>query len=187
MTAAPLHRIGGTFYRAVLEDRVEHVLDPPGPDSAGRYHRPGQGALYVTAEADWAAIATGNYAAEDGLARVIVPLELDAADVLDQRDAAACAALGIDPGDATGRWRPYLAEGRVPPSWRNSDGARAAGADGIIDPSRGIIGGWHVALFRWNEPGAPQLRIAGDPLPFDYTASRGRWAAPEGWRLHIFR
>jgi RES domain-containing protein len=185
VATVPLKRIGGTFFRSVLADRVDRVLEPPGPESAGRYHRPGQPALYITAEADWAAVVTGNYAAEDGLARVIVPLELDFADVLDQRDEAACAMLEIEVADATGRWRPHLREGREPPSWRNADAAREAGADGIIDPSRGIIGGWHVALFRWNQPGSPQLRVAGNPLPFDYDASRSRWPAPEGWQLGI--
>jgi len=183
--AGPLHAIGGVFYRALLAPRADRALDPPGSESAGRYNRPGQPTLYLTPEADWAAIATGNYAAEDGLARVIVPLSLDRALVVDQRDAATCARLGIDPADAAGRWRPHLAAGREPPSWRNSDAARAVGADGIIDPSRGILGGWHVALFRWNRAGAPQLRIAGEPLACDYRAARARWPAPAGWQLRI--
>ena len=179
----PLRRIEGRFYRAVLPDRIEAVLDPPGPQSAGRYHRYGQPALYITPEADWAAIALGPYMVEDGQPRVIVPLDVDGADVFDQRDAAACAALGIDPEAANTRWRPALAEGREPPSWRNADAVRTAGAGGIIDPSRGILGGWHVALFRWNEPGGPMIRVAGPPIVADYRAARARWESPVGWVL----
>ena len=181
--------IAGRFWRAVAADRVAKVLEPPAPHSAGRYHRPGEPALYLTLEADWAVIAIGRYLLADGIARAVVPLELDAAAVFDQRDPVACAALGIDPERSQVRWNDELAAGREPPSWLASDAARATGADGIIDVSRGIVGGWHVCLFRWNTPGAPQLSIAGDPQRCDYWASRDRWSAPAGWALppHLAR
>jgi RES domain len=185
-TAFPLHRITGRVWRAIAADRAEQVLAPPAPDSAGRYHRPGQPALYITPEADWAMIAIGRYLLSDEIERVVVPLELDGAEVFDQRDAAACAALGIDPEQSQVRWDDELAAGREPPSWRASDAARAAGAQGIIDVSRGIAGGWHACLFAWNQPGAPQVRVAGDPLPCDYWLARDRWPAPEGWALPDF-
>ena len=181
MAVGRLLQVSGRFYRSNLADRIEHVLD--GPDSAGRYHRPGQPVIYITSQADWAVIATGIYAREDGLARVIVPLDLDGASVLDQRDASVRDAYGIKLDDAMARWSPHLAQGRDAPSWRNADAARAAGAEGIVDPSRGIVDGWHIALFRWNEPGAPQLRVAGGPFSLDYAASRSRWPAPAGWQL----
>lgn len=159
------------------------MLAPPGPDSAGRYHRLGQAALYFTPEPDWATIAIGRYLLADGISRVVVPLELDHADVFDQRHPAACAALGIDPQQSQVRWNDELAAGREPPSWQASDAARAAEAQGIIDVSRGILGGWHVCLFAWNVPGAPQVRVAGDPEPCDYWPARDRWPAPDGWAL----
>ena len=182
-SSASFRLISGRFWRAISAKRVEHVLEPPGPDSAGRYHRPGQSALYVTPEADWAAIAIGRYLLADGIERVVVPLELDHAHVFDQHDAAACATLGIDPEASQVRWNDELAAGRQPPSWRASDAARAAGFDGIIDRSRGIVGGWHVCLFRWNRPDMPQLRIVGEPAACDYASARSRWPAPDGWRL----
>ena len=175
---APLHRISGQFWRAIAAERVGQVLEPPEPDSAGRYHRPGQAALYITLEADWATIAIGRYLLADGIARVVVPLELDCADVFDQRDPAACAALGIDPTQSQVRWTDELAAGREPPSWQASDAARASGSQGIIDVSRGIAGGWHVCLLAWNEPSAPQVRVAGAPVPCDYWPARDRWPAP---------
>ena len=179
----PLPPITGRFWRAIAAERVGQALDPPGPDSAGRYHRPGQPALYITPEADWATIAIGRYLLADGIKRVVVPLELDGAAVFDQRDPGACAALGIDPEQSQVRWNEELAAGREPPSWLASDAARNAGAQGIIDVSRGIVGGWHVCLFAWNVPGAPHVRVAGDPLPCDYWPARDRWATPEGWTL----
>ena len=84
----PLRRVAGRFWRAIATDRAEDVLEPPGPGSAGRYHRPGQPALYITPEADWAVIAIGRYLLADGIERAVVPLELDLAKVLDQRDPA---------------------------------------------------------------------------------------------------
>jgi RES domain-containing protein len=179
-------RISGRFYRAVRVDRIESVLDFPGPDSAGRYHRYGQPALYITLEADWAAIAVGSYMAEDGVPRVIFPLEISSADVFDQHDDMACKMLGIDREHSNVRWRRALEEGQEPLSWSASDAARAAGADGIIDRSRGIIDGWHVALFWWNELGGPKVRVVGAPVPADYAASRSRWAAPPHWVLPSF-
>jgi hypothetical protein len=161
----PLLTIQGRFYRAILAARTAEVIAPPGPASAGRYHRPGQPALYITGSAEWARIAVSSYRREDGLPRVVVPLDVGAARVFDQRDAQACAALGIDPETSNMEWRAALAAGREPPSWRNADAARAAGADGIIDRSRHIPGGWHVALFRWNDLGGPRVVVAGQASP----------------------
>ena len=180
MTTA-LHAVTGRFYRAIRADRLAAVLDPPLADGTGRYHRPGQSALYVTPQADWAAIAIGRYWLADGAERMIVPLDIDHAALVDQRDPAACAALGIDRDASDLGWQQALAAGQTPPSWRASDIARAAGADGLIDRSRGIAGGWHVTLFHWNRAGAPTVTLGGDALACDYGAARARWAAPDGW------
>ena len=181
--AVPLRIVSGRFWRAIAADRAASVLDPPGPESAGRYHRPDQPALYITPESDWATIAIGRYLLADGVDRVVVPLDLDGACVFDQRDPEACAMLGIDPEQSQVRWNDELAAGREPPSWRASDAARSVGAQGIIDVSRGIEGGWHVCLFEWNVAGEPQVRVAGEPVACDYWPARGRWPAPAGWTL----
>ena len=161
----PLRVVQGRFYRAVIADRIGAALEPPGPESAGRYHRRGQPALYLSASPEWAAIAISNYMREDGLKRLIVPVEVGEARVVDQRDPAICAALGIDCAVASLPWQPALECGEEPPSWRNSDAARTAGADGIIDRSRRIPDGWHLALFRWNGLGGPSVSICGQPMP----------------------
>lgn len=126
-------------------------------------------------------IAIARYIPLDGKQRVVVPLRLTQAMVVDQRDVGACAVLGIDPVRSAARWQKFLAAGEEPPSWANVAAARAAGADGITDPSRGIVDGWHLALFRWNEPGGPQVAIDGEPFVVEYEDARSRWAAPEGW------
>jgi hypothetical protein len=176
-----LLNVSGRFYRAMHPDAVARVLDLPVPASAGRYHRPGQPTLHVTREADWAMIAVQRYAATETAPRVVVPLRINAAAVVDQRDPAQCAALGICADDAAARWQQWLVRDEEPPSWRNADVARAAGADGIVDPSRGIVDGWHLALFRWNALGGPQVRVDGEPFAISYAEARARWAAPTGW------
>lgn len=173
--SVPLLTIQGRFFRAILADRVDGVLAPPGPESAGRYHRLGQPALYATADPQWAYIAVSGYMREDGQPRMIVPIDIDGAQVFDQRDAAACAALGVDPDQSNVNWRAELAAGREPASWRNADAARAIGADGIIDRSRHIPGGWHVALFRWNAVGAPAVTVAGPATPAMLSDSNQHW------------
>lgn len=175
MTRAPFRTLSGRFYRTVVVDRIAQVLDPPGPTSAGRYHRLGQPALYTSPEPAWAIMATAGYMREDGRARVVIPLEISEARVIDQHDEAVCAALGIDRDHSNLSWRIALTEGREPPSWQSADLARATGADGIIDRSRQIAGGWHLNLFRWNDLGGPKVEIVGDPMPVELTADGPKW------------
>lgn len=170
-----LRMVSGKFFRSVLADRVDDVLSPPGPESAGRYHRPGQAALYMSPQLEWAMIAVSGYIREDGRPRVVVPLMAGEAHVLDQHDEDACHLLGIDRDLSNAGWRQALKAGQEPPSWRNADVARAAGADGIIDRSRMIPGGWHVNLFRWNELGGPWVSVVGEPIPIQLSSDGPKW------------
>lgn len=171
----PLRTISGPFYRAVLADREHDVLAPPGPESAGRYHRPGQATLYMSPKLEWAMIAVSGYIREDGRPRVVVPLMVGDAHVLDQHDEEACRVLGIDRNLSNTQWRQPLKAGQEPPSWRNADAARAADADGIIDRSRMIPGGWHVNLFRWNGLGGPSVTISGRETSIQLSSDGPKW------------
>ena len=168
-------KISGTFYRSVLTDRVHQVLDPPGPNSAGRYHRLGERTLYTSAALEWSIRAIAGYMREDKLPRVVVPLRVVDAMVLDQHDEEACKRLGIDRELSNESWRTALSEGREPMSWRAVDIARATGADGIIDRSRMIPGGWHLNLFRWNESGGPIVEVCGDPVEIVLSIDGPKW------------
>ncbi|HET6605617.1 MAG TPA: RES domain-containing protein, partial [Rhodopila sp.] len=160
----PFRKVEGRFVRAVLADRAGDVVAPPGPLSAGRYHRPGQAALYMSATVDGAIAAVSKYMRADRLPRIIVPLLVGEALVIDQREADACRGIGIDPTLSSFPWQPALAAGQDPPSWRNADAARAAGADGIIDCSRTMPGAWHLNLFRWNGLGGPSVTVCGEAV-----------------------
>ncbi len=168
--------MSGSFYRAVLLDRLATALEPPERGHAGRYHRPGQPALYMSPSSDWATIAVSGYMRADRRPRVILPLMVGEALVLDQRDEAACRLLGIDRDLSNQPWRSALAAGGEAASWRNADAVRAAGADGIVDRSRMIPGGWHVNLFRWNRLGGPSVTICGDPRPIVLSDSAEAWS-----------
>lgn len=170
-----LRRVEGAFFRSILADRVEHVLSPPSSESAGRYHRLGQAALYMSPSIEWATIAVSGYIREDGRPRVVVPLMISAAYVLDQHDEDACLLLGIDRDQSNVSWRRALAAGEEPPSWRNADAARAVGADGIVDRSRLIRCGWHVNLFRWNELGGPSVAVCGEPRAIELRPDGPKW------------
>jgi hypothetical protein len=170
-----LRTVSGVFFRSVLADRVNDVLAPPRPESAGRYHRPGQTTLYMSPKLEWAMIAVSGYIREDGRPRVVVPLIIGEARVLDQHDEEACRLLGIDRELSNAQWRPVLEAGQEPLSWRNADAARDAGADGIIDRSRQIPGGWHVNLFRWNELGGPSVVVTGVPIAIHLSSDGPKW------------
>ncbi|NTF51104.1 RES family NAD+ phosphorylase [Agrobacterium rhizogenes] len=174
-SAGLFRKISGRFFRSVLTERLDHVLDPPEASSAGRYHRLGQATLYTSASLEWSIIAISGYMREDQRPRVVVPLLVSDAIVVDQHDPQACEQLGIDRGLSNLSWRSALADGQEPASWRNADIARAAGADGIIDRSRLIPGGWHLNLFRWNALGGPSVEVCGEPVEIKLSENGPKW------------
>jgi RES domain-containing protein len=176
----PFRKVEGRFFRAVLADRIGDVLAGPGSGSAGRYHRPGQATLYMSATVDGAIVAVTKYMRADRLPRVIVPLLVGEALVIDQRDADACRGIGVDPALSGLPWQAALAAGEDPPSWRNADVARDAGADGIIDSSRNMPGAWHLNLFRWNALGGPPVTVCGEAVPISLLSDGTIVAGPSG-------
>lgn len=171
----PFKKVSGHFFRAVTVDKIDRVLAPPDPASAGRYHRPGETMLYTSAALEWAIMAIAGYMREDRRPRVVVPLLIGEAMVVDQHDEAACRLLGINRDLSNEPWRSALAAGQEPVSWRNVAIARAANADGIIDRSRMIPGGWHLNLFRWNDLGGPSVQVCGDPVEIKLSADGTKW------------
>ena len=157
-----LTTIRGSFFRSIVAERQGALLTKPRSSDVGRYHGPGQHALYMTPKAEWARLVADWYGKRDGYVRVLFPLMLDEAQVLDLGDVAACARLGIDPVRANLSWRGALKVGERPPSWEVADTVRSYGADGLSDRSRMFPGAWHVTLFRWNEPGAPSVEVVGE-------------------------
>lgn len=145
----------GPCWRAVPAGRKAAVLD--GTDRAGRFNRPGERTLYMSGSPAAVAAAMARYAEA---ARSVVRLAVVADRLVDLRDPAACAALGINTSRAKEDWLAALDQGEEPASWPVADGARALGAQGMVDGSRRLPGAWHLVLFRWNEAGGARVEIS---------------------------
>lgn len=151
----------GTFYRAADPRFREYATS--GSRSVGRYSRAGEPTLYLSSSLEGveaALIAHGGAGNGAGTpSREILEIEVEASGIIDLRDAAAVDALGLDLADAIAPWQDLAASGGTPPSWAVRDRLIAAGAHGLIDPSRQRPGLWHLVLFRWNVPGAPAVSV----------------------------
>lgn len=165
--------VTGFFFRAVPAEFLSSVLSRSRPESPGRYHRPGQTILYMSPVSEWATLAVAAHMRKDGKPRVLVPLYVEGARVLDQRDEYSCLALGINRDLSNHCWLSALQQNIEPPSWQNADQARVSNADGIIDRSRSIPDGWHLNLFRWNALGGPTVTVCGEPIPVPLPESLG--------------
>jgi RES domain-containing protein len=152
----PLRGLSSRLYRIVFAQHADAVLNGV-IHHEGRFHHDGQAALYASPTPETAAIAIDIYLKPGDPDRLMVPLELSDAHVADLRDPATCAALAIDPIWPGVPWADERALGRCATSWRASDAARAAGADGMIYASRRAPKRWHVVLFDWNKPGRARL------------------------------
>jgi RES domain-containing protein len=179
-----LTAVSGRFFRAVDGRDKDWLCETPRARPA-RFHRAGERAFYASPSPDAAAIAIGGVVREGDHPRVVLAFDVTSAYLLDLREAASCAHFGVSYEDAAALWEPALEAGADPPSWAVADKLRAQGVHGLIDPSRRApgIGLWHITLFRWNEPGAPQVALAGGPrsisIPLDYCGGAGLLA---DWR-----
>ena len=149
--------VRGRVYRAVFAKDRDAVL--AGSDRPGRFTPPGHRTLYTSATALGTRVALRPYTRPDDAERVVVALTVEADRICDLRDREACRALGFDAAEAALPWRDWLARGAEPPSWAIVRMLLSQGVRGVIDPSRGQPGLFHLALFAWNAPGCPRVTI----------------------------
>ncbi|RUU24045.1 hypothetical protein EOD10_03120 [Mesorhizobium sp. M7A.T.Ca.TU.009.01.3.2] len=93
---------------------------------------------------------------------LIAQLELSGARLADLTDAAMLSELAMTAGIHQCEWRDMLDQGLVPETHKLRDRLLADGVNGVIYPSFMSPGGTCVALWRWNEDGAPRLEVV-DP------------------------
>lgn len=152
----PLARtVSGTFYRAV--DPVHRATALAGSRSAGRYSPPDVRTLYLSASRAGVVAAMLAHTSARSPALDVLTLQVRAGRIVDLRDHEALRSIGIDPADAAADWQEIVAADGSPPSWHVRTVLEERGALGLIDPSRRRPGLWHLVLFRWNRPGAPQV------------------------------
>lgn len=155
-----MRTVRGAFYRAIDPELREFALG--GSRSAGRYSRPDEPTLYLSSSVE--GVNAAMIAHKDVRSTLLEILEVDveASRIVDLRDPVALEAVGIDVSDALAPWQEVASSGGIPASWMVRDRLLAAGANGLIDPSRKQPGLWHLVLFRWNVAGAPIVRSVED-------------------------
>lgn len=157
-------KVTGRFWRILPATALDAALDPV-ISASGRFHHDGQRALYCSPTAQAAGRAVAPYLKPGAAPALAIPLVLERASVLDLRDLNVLQHLGLQGHEADRPWIPELRAGLPATSWRASDAARQAGADGMIYTARSAPHRWHLVLFRWNEGDGAILRQEGDPLP----------------------
>ena len=151
--------VRGTFYRAIDPRFRRQAI--AGSRSVGRYSRSDEPTLYLSSSVEGVEAAMVAHRDARSSSLEILEIGVDASGIVDLRDPAAAAGLGIDPADAAAPWQDVARGGGTPPSWIVRDRLVEAAAQGLIDPSGKRPGLWHLALFRWNDAGAPLVRVAG--------------------------
>lgn len=160
-TDGVLSTVNGTFYRAVDPAREGAVLR--GSRTPGRYSPADAPTLYVSSSRNGVSVAMKAHLSQRPAKLHVVTLLVEADNVFDLRDSDALAIAGIDLADTAAPWQDVVAAGGTPPSWHVRRRLESLGAYGLIDPSRQQPGLWHLALFRWNTPGAPSVRTLITP------------------------
>jgi RES domain-containing protein len=159
-----LTRISGTFVRIAFAQDADITLQRGHPARpAARFNRKGQDALYLSPDETSARVAIGQYVTPDDPPRVLLTFEVGRCALFDLRDPRSAELYA----KARKPWQDALAAGTEPASWEVADHLRASGHVGLIDPSRRRPGLWHITLFRWNGPGAPDVRLIDPPRPID--------------------
>lgn len=126
----------------------------------GRWNAVGRPCLYAARELStaWAEYIQG-FVQHPAL---IAQLELAAVKLADLTDAAGLAAFGAPSEIHLTAWRAELDTGREPATHVLAKQLREAGWDGVTYPSFMSPGGSCVALWRWNEPDGPAVKVV-DP------------------------
>jgi RES domain-containing protein len=149
--------LSGTFYRSVARDHLDKALS--GSIRAGRYSRAEEPTLYLSSSPGGVEAAMQAHRTGDDGDRLMLAIAVTADRIVDLRDLAACAAIGLDRDHAFAPWQEVVKAGGEAPSWMVADQLRAMGANGLIDPSRTAPGLWHLVLFRWNQTNGPRVSL----------------------------
>jgi RES domain-containing protein len=90
---------------------------------------------------------------------LVAQLRLAGATLADLTDPAVLGRLGITPGIHRCEWRDIMDGGGVPETHALRERLLAERCHGVIYPSFMSPGGACVALWRWNDSGAPRLDV----------------------------
>lgn len=141
-------RVRGRWFRVLTPRFAHQPLSGAGAGiKGGRFNRPGQEALYLSADPHTAyAEYTQNVFDRPGL---MCGYDVDAEPIADLTDLATLSALGVAPDELAGRWV-GLAD---PPSQRVAGRLFADGYAGAIYRSAQHPAGVNLVLWRWSGEG----------------------------------
>tara|TARA_B100000749_G_scaffold247843_1_gene211478 strand:+ start:170 stop:634 length:465 start_codon:yes stop_codon:yes gene_type:complete len=126
----------GPVWRLLAASVAEQAPLAPAAAPEGRFHHSGQTAIYASLSILGTRIAIQRYLSDD-VPRVLVPMWLSAAHVVDMRGARAASVV----------WQDIRAAGDPSPTWSLSDAARQAGAQAMLYSSRSRPELAHVVVF----------------------------------------
>ena len=155
----------GRFWRILFADRAGEALAPV-RHPEGRFHYGGQKAIYLSPSIEAAHVAIDSYYRPDDPPRVVIPLRLEAARLLDFRNPAIAAKHELAGHETRVNWRYEREADQSASSWMASDAARQAGAHGMLYTSRKRPEFHHLVLFQWSAEGVPGLRQDGNAQQF---------------------
>jgi hypothetical protein len=125
----------GPVWRLLVKNLVEAPCAPV-RSPHGRFHHPGQFAVYASLSAEGADVAIQRYLVDQS-PRVLVPLWLGAKAVADVRGDASASIV----------WQGFVESGDPSPTWKISDAARQQGAQAMLYSSRSRPDLSHVVVF----------------------------------------
>jgi RES domain-containing protein len=160
MPEAPTHS-SLTLWRAFVPRWAYLPLSGEGAARfGGRWNPVGAQAIYAARELStaWAEYNQG-FVQHPAL---IAQLQLSDVRLVDLTRPEVLKGLGVATDIHQCQWRDMLDVGKTPPTHILRRRLLTEGVDGVIYPSFMSPGGTCVALWRWNEEGAPQLRVV-DP------------------------
>ncbi|MBO9447154.1 RES family NAD+ phosphorylase [Ruegeria sp. R14_0] len=143
----------GPVWRILFQSQLDTPLAPARAPE-GRFHYAGQTALYASLSAEGAGVAIRRYVSAGDPLRVLLQVAVTGAKLVDLRGQPDASVIWQDTHAATG----------TSPTWRFSDHARDAGADGLLYSSRTRPELSHIVLF---DP-SPSL-IRADASPVEWT------------------
>jgi len=123
----------------MFADQIQQACKPVS-SLIGRFHHSEQDALYTSCTEEGAGVAIKRYLNTDDPARIIVPLKINADNIYDIRKTELSARASVV-------WQDCVANGERSPTWRYSDTAREAGAQGMLYASRSRPELTHLVLF----------------------------------------
>lgn len=134
-----LETFSGIVWRILFADQSANVCKAVA-SPLGRFHHDSQIALYTSCSEEGASVAIKRYVKSEDPQRIIVPLQVNADRIYDIRSSEQSAAASMV-------WQDHVERGESAPTWRFSDAARAAGAQGMLYASRSRPELSHLVLF----------------------------------------